>query len=684
MNRTNALLTILTQIKALRHTQQLHAKVIVHGLEEEVVLGSSLTNSYIQSNRLDLATASFDRIPPRKRNRYSWNTILSGYSKSKNHCESLRLYNRMRRECDGVVDSFNLVFAIKACVGLGVLENGVLIHGLAMKNGLDKDAYVAPSLVEMYGEFGRMEDAQKVFDEITLRSSVLWGVLMKGEAGLGVDNALTLICLVKACGNVFAGKEGKSVHGLSIRRGFIDQSGYLQASVVDMYVKCRLLDNAREMFETSVDKNVVMWTTLVSGFAKCERAVEAFDLFRQMLRESVLPNQCTLAAVLVSCSSLGSQRHGRSVHGYMIRNEIEMDAVNFTSFIDMYARCGNIQMARKRNVISWSSMINAFGINGSSGFHSGNINEGRKQFASMTSDYGIAPEEEHYACMVDLLGRAGEVGEAKSFIDNMPVKPMASAWGALLNACRIHKNVDLAEEIAEKLLAMGSNESSVYVLLSNIYADAGMWEMVNSVRSKMGMKGYTKPMGLSAIECIVFINAQVVEIVVPELEEMRAAHVVSIGSVALRSLTPYCEAGKNSKLSYDTRTSFAIFRSFSASDYISSQCIRRRLMEYHLYIFKNVDVIVTPTTGNRFVKQNSQLLHFWTANLLGFPAISVPVGYDKEGLPIGLQIMGRPWAEATVLGLAAAVEELAPVTKKPAVFHDVLNTNRVHTDLPEK
>ncbi|WZZ44122.1 hypothetical protein YC2023_040381 [Brassica napus] len=515
VNRTNALLTILTQIKALRHTQQLHAKVIVHGLEEEVVLGSSLTNSYIQSNRLDLATASFDRIPPRKRNRYSWNTILSGYSKSKNHCESLRLYNRMRRDCDGVVASFNLVFAIKACVGLGVLENGVLIHGLAMKNGLDKDAYVAPSLVEMYGEFGRMEDAQKV------------------EAGLGVDNALTLICLVKACGNVFAGKEGKSVHSLSIRRGFIDQSGYLQASVVDMYVKCRLLDNAREMFGTSVDKNVVMWTTLVSGFAKCERAVEAFDLFRQMLRESVLPSQCTLAALLVSCSSSGTQRHGRSVHGYMIRNEIEMDDVNFTSFIDMYARCGNILMARKvfdmmpeRNVISWSSMINAFGINGmleealdcfgkmksrnltpnsvtyvsllSACSHSGNI-EGRKQFVSMTSDYGIAPEEEHYACMVDLLGRAGEVGEAKSFIDNMPVKPMASAWGALLNACRIHKNVDLAEEIAEKLLSMGSNESSVYVLLSNIYADAGMWEMVNSVRSKMGMKGYTKPMGLSAI-----------------------------------------------------------------------------------------------------------------------------------------------------------------------------------------
>ncbi|KAJ0244961.1 Pentatricopeptide repeat-containing protein [Hirschfeldia incana] len=553
VNRTNALLTILTQIKSLHHTQQLHAKVIIHGLEQEVVLGSSLTNSYIQSNRLDLAAASFDRIPPSNRNRHSWNTILSGYSKSKNHIEILRLYNRMRKDCDDGVDSFNLVFAIKACLGLGFFENGVLIHGLAMKNGLDKDDYVAPSLVEMYGEFGGMEDAQKVFDEIPMRSSVLWGVLMKGylryskdsevfrlfcvmrEEGLGIDS-LTLICLVKACGNVFACREGKSVHCLSIRRGFIEQSGYLQASVVDMYVKCRLLDNARAVFETSVDKNVVMWTTLISGFAKCERAVEVFDLFREMLGESVLPNQCTLAALLVACSSLGSQRHGRSVHGYMMRNGIEMDAVNFTSFIDMYARCGTIRMARKvfdmmpeRNVISWSSMINAFGINGmfeealdcfgemksrnltpnsvtfvsllSACSHSGNVKEGRKQFASMRRDYGIAPEEEHYACMVDLLGRAGEVEEAKSFIDSMPVKPMASAWGALLNACRIHKKVELAEEIAEKLLSMEhNNESSVYVLLSNIYADAGMWEMVNSVRRKMGIKGYMKPVGLSAIE----------------------------------------------------------------------------------------------------------------------------------------------------------------------------------------
>ncbi|WZZ56649.1 hypothetical protein YC2023_056756 [Brassica napus] len=322
---------------------------------------------------------------------------------------------------------------------------GVLIHGLAMKNGLDKDDYVAPSLVEMYGEFGGMEDEQKVFDEMPLRSS---------RGGFGDDNALTLICLVKACGNVFAGREGKSVDGVSIRRGFIDQSGYLQASVVDMYVKCRLLDNAREMFERTVDKNVVMWTMLVSGFAKCERAVEAFDLFREMLGERVLPNQCTLAALLVACSSLGSQSHGRSVHGYMIRNEIEMDAVNFTSFE---------WLGRKL----W--IVLPFGKH-------------RRRTEAVCVDDKILRDCTRGRALrvygIDLLGRAVEVEEAKSFIDSMHVKPMASAWGALLNACRIHKNVDLEEEIAEKLLSVGSNESSVYVLLSNIYADAGVWEMV--------------------------------------------------------------------------------------------------------------------------------------------------------------------------------------------------------------
>lgn len=183
-------------------------------------------------------------------------------------------------------------------------------------------------------------------------------------------------------------------------------------------------------------------------------------------------------------------------------------------------------------------------------------------------------------------------------------------------------------------------------------------------------------------------GCKVTEIIIPELNEMRNAHIVSIGSESVSSLNPHCYDGKISKMTLDTRTNLALFRTFAASDYVAAQCLRRRLMYYHMEIFKNVDIIVTPTTGMtapiispsalKFGESNLQvggyLMRFVVAaNLLGLPAISVPVGYDKQGLPIGLQLIGRPWGEASILRLASAVEELCgEPKKKPAQFYDIL------------
>lgn len=185
-------------------------------------------------------------------------------------------------------------------------------------------------------------------------------------------------------------------------------------------------------------------------------------------------------------------------------------------------------------------------------------------------------------------------------------------------------------------------------------------------------------------------GCEMVEIVIPEMQEMRTAHLLSIGSEFIQSLNPDIEDGKGVRLNYDSRTSVALFRSFNASDYIAAQCLRRRLMYHHMEIFKKVDVIVTPTTGMTAPKIPSGALSYGetnlqvtgylmrfvvAANLLGFPAISIPVGYDKQGLPIGLQLISRPWGEATLLRLASAVEELyAKPKKRPASFYDVLKT----------
>ncbi|XP_031096931.1 fatty acid amide hydrolase-like [Ipomoea triloba] len=186
-------------------------------------------------------------------------------------------------------------------------------------------------------------------------------------------------------------------------------------------------------------------------------------------------------------------------------------------------------------------------------------------------------------------------------------------------------------------------------------------------------------------------GCKTIEIAIPELHEMRTAHIVSIGSESLCSLNPDVEDGKGVRLTYDTRTNLAFFRSFSASDYVAAQCLRRRIMYYHMEIFKNVDVIVTPTTGmtapiippsalsagETDMQVSGNLMRFIiAANLLGLPAISVPVGYDKQGLPIGIQLIGRPWCEASILRLAAAIEEnCSAPKKKPLQFYDILKGN---------
>ncbi|KAF9609676.1 hypothetical protein IFM89_017855 [Coptis chinensis] len=183
-------------------------------------------------------------------------------------------------------------------------------------------------------------------------------------------------------------------------------------------------------------------------------------------------------------------------------------------------------------------------------------------------------------------------------------------------------------------------------------------------------------------------GCKTIEVVIPELHEMRTAHTVAYGSGEMCTLFPDYQAGNAAQLTHDTRTNLAFFRSFSASDYVASGRLRRRIMYFHMEIFKKVDIIVTPTTGMtapiipveslQFGETNLEvsayLMRFIiAANLLGLPAISVPIGHDKQGLPIGLQLIGRPWAEATILRLASAIEELcAESRKRPSTFYDVL------------
>ncbi|CAK9148601.1 unnamed protein product [Ilex paraguariensis] len=414
---------------------------------------------------------------------------------AKHSYEVLKLFRHMRNEFHGV-DSFNLVFAIKACVGLSLLLDGKSVHCLVFKHGFERDPYILPVLINMYTELGCLDDAEKVFESVPDRNVVVWGAMMKGH---------------------------------------LKFSNEFKASLVDMYMKCGLADLAVKLFIEIPEKDVVLWTVIVAGCAKNGSAWEAVGLFKQMFEDSATPNSVILSGILLGCTHMGSLQHGKSVHWYMLRNGVELDLVNCTSFIDMYAKCGCIAAANKffnqmpkKNVFSWSAMINGFEMPGlyseaiavfnqmrledqvpnavtfvsvlSACSHSGRVEEGWNYFKSMSRDYGIAPTEEHFACIIDLLGRAGKMDEALSITSNMPMDPGASAWGALLSACRIHKQIELAEEVTKRFLPLETDSSSVYVLLSNIYADLGMWDLVKKIRKEFGEKGVHKSAGFASTE----------------------------------------------------------------------------------------------------------------------------------------------------------------------------------------
>ncbi|KAJ6966062.1 pentatricopeptide repeat-containing protein [Populus alba x Populus x berolinensis] len=291
---------------------------------------------------------------------------------------------------------------------------------------------------------------------------------------------------------------------------------------------------AHQIFSHMPNKNVRSWTSMISGFVQCGKPKEAIDLFMKLEDEAVRPNEVTVVSVLAACADLGDLDLGRSVHEYSTKSGFERNVHVCNTLIDMYVKCGCLENARRvfyemeeRTVVSWSAMIAGLAMHGQAEealclfsemiklgvkpngvtfigllhacSHMGLIDEGRRFFASMTADYGVIPQIEHYGCVVDLFSRAGLLEEAREFILSMPIKPNGVVWGALLGGCKVHKNIDLAEEAIKHLSELDPLNDGYYVVISNIYAEAERWEDAARVRKLMKDRGVKKTSGWSSI-----------------------------------------------------------------------------------------------------------------------------------------------------------------------------------------
>ncbi|KAL4200967.1 hypothetical protein AMTRI_Chr02g213780 [Amborella trichopoda] len=542
-----SLLQASAQLSLLSHCQEAHCYILRTGLDDQTFTTNALMATYAKLGRLGDARMVFDRVV--NHGLVSWNTMVAAYAQNGRFEDALA----MLRSMAGVKpDGVTLASVLPACAQTGALNHGIEIHAYAMRNDdLFLNAYVGSALVDMYCNCGRVQEALHVFEMVSDWSIALWNAVITGYAQNGFDiealqlfvrmdpsglkpNPTTMVSVLPACARSGELHQGKDMHSYIVKRGWQGDK-FVQNALLDMYARGGQLRTARTIFSGMASKDSVSWNTMITGFVLAELHDEALGLLREMHHMGYRSNSITLMTVLPACAALSALHKGREIHAYAIRNGLEAEVTVGSALVDMYAKCGYLGLAQiffdrmpERNLITWNVLIMAYGMHGygtealqlfkkmelnyvrpneitfiaifAACSHSGLVNEGREVFSRMGRDFSVDPQPDHYACMVDLLGRAGHLDEAYHLILSMPFKPHAGVWSSLLGACRIHGNVELGEIAAHHLFHLEPTIASHYVLLSNIYSAASMWAKAMEVRSLMKNKGVKKEPGCSWIE----------------------------------------------------------------------------------------------------------------------------------------------------------------------------------------
>uniref|UniRef100_A0A9I9DYM6 DYW domain-containing protein n=1 Tax=Cucumis melo TaxID=3656 RepID=A0A9I9DYM6_CUCME len=480
---------ILQQCKTPKDLRQVHA----HLLKTRRLLDPIITEAVLESaalllpDTIDYALSIFNHIDKPESSAY--NVMIRGLAFKRSPDNALLLFKKMH-ENSVQHDKFTFSSVLKACSRMRGLKEGEQVHALILKSGFKSNEFVENTLIQMYANCGQIGVARHVFDGMPERGIVAWN---------------------------------------SIR------NNTLITSLIDMYAKCGRIDTARKLFNEMDKRDVVAWSAMISGYAQADRCKEALNLFHEMQKGNVDPNEVTMVSVLYSCAMLGAYQTGKWVHFYIKKKKMKLTVTLGTQLIDFYAKCGYIDRSVEvfkemsfKNVFTWTALIQGLANNGegkmaleffslmlendvkpndvtfigvlSACSHACLVDQGRNLFNSMRRDFDIEPRIEHYGCMVDILGRAGFLEEAYQFIDSMPFPPNAVVWRTLLASCRAHKNIEMAEKSLEHITRLEPTHSGDYILLSNTYALVGRVEDAIRVRSLIKEKEIKKTPGCSLIE----------------------------------------------------------------------------------------------------------------------------------------------------------------------------------------
>ncbi|KAI4315251.1 hypothetical protein L6164_028081 [Bauhinia variegata] len=491
--------------------QQLHSYVVRCGYYSDVYVSAALIRFYVRMQSLSNAYTVFVETP--QSNVVSWNTLISGYVHSGQFRKALSVFLQLERS-DIYADEFSFTSGLAASGRLSFLKLGNSIHSKIMKFGMVSSIIVANSLIDMYGKCGSVEDAVRVFSEMTDKNRISWNSVIAATANNGnIELAF------------------KFMHHMP-KPDTISYNG-----LINGIAQVGNIRDAIQILSSMPSPNSSSWNSIITGYVNRNQAPEALNIFSKMHSTNIQMDEFTFSIILNGIAGISALKWGTLIHCCTVKSGLDTSIVVGTALIDMYSKCGQVKNAEsvfhslpERNLISWNAMITGYARNGDSAkvFHmfellkierhtkpdsitflsllsacSHNqvpLEVAIRYFESMISDYRIAPTVEHCCSMIRLMGQKKELWRAESMIYELGFESCGLVWRALLGACATGRDLQLAEIAASKLIELEGNEDYVYVMMSNMYAYYGRWGDVNAIRGLMKKKHVRKEAGSSWIE----------------------------------------------------------------------------------------------------------------------------------------------------------------------------------------
>jgi pentatricopeptide repeat protein len=503
----NQLLHLYAKCGKLSDAQQLFDKMP----KRDIYSWNALLSAYAKVGSVEDLNVVFDQMP--YRDSVSYNTLIACFASNRLSGKALSFFVRMQE--DGFQPTqYSYVNALQACSQLLDFRLGKQIHGRVVAGEFEKNTFVWNAVTDLYAKCGDIDRARWLFDGMVKKNVVSWNLMISGYVKMGnPDECIHLFNKMQLSG--------------------LKPDQVTVSNVLNAYFQSGRVDDARIMFSKVAKKDEICWTTMIVGYAQSGREEDALMLFNDMLRGNVRPDSHTISSVASSCAKLASLYHGQGVHGKVILMGVDSNMLVSSALVDMYCKCGVPFDARVifetmsiRNVITWNSMMLGYAQNGEAqealalyermlqeNFKPDNISfvgvlsacisadmgkEACKYFNSI-SEHGLTPTLDHYACMITLLGRSGNVDKAVDLINGMPHKPDYQIWSALLSVCS-KDNIKTAEFASNNLFQLEPHNAGPYIMLSNLYAACGRWKDVAVVRSLMKKKNAKKFAAYSWVE----------------------------------------------------------------------------------------------------------------------------------------------------------------------------------------